>query len=446
MAACTTALALSFSPYLMAAEGVKKEGRFTVKAEGATWMADETKLLRKFDLHLQWWTLLGEPIEYYDFRWYLNDHYWLPDGGGKVTRFQLKKYPDLLKRFDAIRPRKVDLLITGNFSNEEQGKKTAPLILAPFYSRGNFKFLRTEFAYFIPDRKLMITRSGEVGHGIVPGSPWDWDEFLQYKVFYQGNTTFEALVKDNNGTHNGAEKLNESSLQYRRRQLREVFRAATKVELFVQVVNIEWPMNELQSIATRYKEYENGEKEPPPKEVVKKRVKKEAGSLTEYSKDDFWSAPDPELDPRVEIFKVGDKTGVRNKSTGETVIPPAKDKRLKVVGDKYIVIETGGKQLRECGENFTETIMMAVLHDASGNVRVDTEFAFYSLRLNSQEEIVVRRPKCYESVEIDRNVAPGQWYMPEYQKYERGTRVTYDPRTFSVVGSDSYREIVPMYR
>lgn len=435
----TTVLVTSVPSFLQAAEGVKKEGRFTLNAKGTPWIEDETQLLRKFDLHLQWWTLLGEPIEYYDFRWYLNDQYWLPDGG-RITRNELKKYPDLLKRFDAIRPRRMDLLITGSFSNDDKGKQTAPPVVAPFYSRGNYKFLRTEFAYFIPDRKLMITRSGEVGHGIVPGSPKDWEYFLQYPIFYDGVTMFESLVKDNNGLRNGAEKLDESSLQYRRKQLREVFREATKVEVFVQIANIEWPMSELQAIAQRFREYESGEREPTPQEIVKERVEKEAGSLTEYSGDEFWSVPDPELDPRIEIYQVGKKSGVRNKSTGETIIPPGKYRELRVIGEKYILTEVGVKTIHQCGEDFTETVWMAVLRDAKGVVRIDRKFALTSAKMNKRNQIVVLRPRCYEYVEIERDVAPGQWYMPESRKYQRGTRFTYDPGTFSVVGSEPYRE------
>lgn len=72
-------------------------------------------------LLFQWWTLLGDPVEKYGFKWLTSGYYEVmyEEKGQMVTksisRSDLVKYPDLLKKFDRIEPLNVDVEI--NFSS-----------------------------------------------------------------------------------------------------------------------------------------------------------------------------------------------------------------------------------------------------------------------------------------------------------------------------------------
>jgi len=54
--------------------------------------------MESFELGFEWWTLLGEPLEIYHFRWKASDSDTINNKTCK--RADLVKYPDLLKRYD----------------------------------------------------------------------------------------------------------------------------------------------------------------------------------------------------------------------------------------------------------------------------------------------------------------------------------------------------------
>lgn len=337
---------LSYTTTFSQGTAVKEDGRFSVTIEtsgtGTLNEVDETKLLKGFDLAIQWWTLLGEPIEYYDFRWFASDHYKLD--GRRIFRSDLEKYPDLLKRFDNLRPSEISILLTGSYGESSKGIRKAPADLAPFYSSGTYKFLRhTEFKYLVKNTKLMISKSGKIGSGIVPGSPRDWEHFIQYRAFIHPNSpTLWNLVKDNKYLNNTAD-LSEDELDYRRKQLKKVFQTAKQVRLHAEIAHIKWPEYELRAIAERYEQYENGEQEPSPKEIVEQRINEEVAQIAEYKADDFWSEPEIIEQPELVIFEDYNasgyqKYGVRDKKTGRVILEN-KYEVIKVLDDVIVAAE-----------------------------------------------------------------------------------------------------------
>ncbi|WP_440998513.1 hypothetical protein [Fodinibius sp. SL11] len=228
----TTILCISYMNATgQGASGAKKDGRFTANVSGvAPLNVDKVGLMKGFDLRLQWWTLLGEPMEYYHFRWHTSNEYKID--GNWIKRTDLEKYPDLLKRFDNIRPIKVNLEIKGNFDGFVSNSETEndPKI-QPFFSSltsdGSFSN-HSDFRYRINDIRLMRAKSGVWGKAITPTSPLNWEHFLEFWIF----TKHVALTND---SLNDTKGLTEQELELRRNQMKTLFRESTQIiELYAE--------------------------------------------------------------------------------------------------------------------------------------------------------------------------------------------------------------------
>lgn len=121
----TKGLPTAVSPY---------PGKTDPMLERNSWMYSDDKLtavrgfVKDAVLIFQWWTLLGDPIEKYEFKWVTSGYYEVTyeEEGREVTksiyRDQLLKYPDLLKKFDHIEPVNVDVeisLSSGNIDDQD---------------------------------------------------------------------------------------------------------------------------------------------------------------------------------------------------------------------------------------------------------------------------------------------------------------------------------------
>lgn len=247
----------------------KEDGRFIASLKGGAPSSasgvETHEFFDGFELKLQWWTLLGEPIEYYDILWRATDRYEIetedcPPGVRvgtrcRISRGDLAAYPDLLKRFDALRPTKMYIRVDGSFDGQSH-----------------------DFSYIVTDPKLLITRSGKMGSGIVPGSPRHWEHFLQYRDYFPMGQGVSA--RENYGL-NGLENATDAAKESRRRVLQRIFQAANGVALTAYITHLEWPEVEMRSIAAKLDRYRQGEEDPP--EESPKNGDEEAAA------DDFWN-------------------------------------------------------------------------------------------------------------------------------------------------------------
>lgn len=301
-----------------ASSALKKDGRFTFQLErrgvGLEFARETGGLMKHFSLHIQWWTLLGEPVEYYDFRWESTGAYRI--GGRTIQRSQLKPYPDLLRRFDALRPTTIELAIHGR---ADGGRGESRRGVPPSFNgyKGNHAGYRkrqgqaydlyhlyADFEYRIPDRKLLYTRAGVTGKGIIPGSP-HWNRFLDWsgEKGYQTGDPKDAVLTERN---------------------KDFFRRAQEISLDAELVILEWPVREFQSIAEKFDRYESGEESPPPMDQVA-AARESVEKLEPYERDDYWSViPEPhqrELEPFEAPGVYGAvREGLRDKRTGEIVV------------------------------------------------------------------------------------------------------------------------------
>lgn len=282
--------------------------RFRGKVVGYPSEKDEVGLMKNFTLDIQWWMFLGEPMEFYGFEWTANDHFFID--GSKIARTQLIKYPDLLKRFDILKPSKMTLELVGG---------------------GEAKMgLNEVFVYRIPDYKVLYFKAGVSSENLSPDSPETWYQFWKWgdeatDINFQYKH-IDAIYQNSENTFNN---LTEEAKKAIIKTYKAKFKEASSIIITDLKAHLEWPTQELKSIAKLYKEYESGEKQASPLEEIEKAEKKIAKETT-YTKDDFWGDVADTEKPivEVEIYDAGVSNGrwqgegLREKNSKKVLIEP----------------------------------------------------------------------------------------------------------------------------
>lgn len=236
-------------------------------------------------LTMDWWTLFGEPVENYNFQWTSTRKYHISEYGGRlnmtVTRDMVSKYPDLLMRFDAIKPLDIKFKIYWKH-NEEAYKKN----LHYLFSSGNLNQSVTTNVntglLFEPSGKEPLSVPGiRQGKGL---------QFIDQKFdSYQHYDLNEEQKKSWIVEFNKTNKI--------------------IIDQFF-VSDIKWPVGEMKAIAELYEQYENGEKKPSPMEIVNEEVRKNQ-NLTAYNNNDFWGDAFISDSKKLEIFKNANTIGIK---------------------------------------------------------------------------------------------------------------------------------------
>ena len=303
---------------------VKKEnGRYKglLHLTGNTLSADQTGLINSISLHFEWWTLFGEPVEIYHIQWEASSHF--DYEGVSYYKTQLAKYPDLLERFNNLKPTDIVIRLNGSASGEKMDRgmmRKDPAYYSqviPETDRRKYSHIFSGgFTYDVIGAKVMTAKAGRLGKGLVPGSP-SWFDFFVWGGHFgegqQGDPSDEALTE----------------------VLKKMFVNSTEIKLFGSLVLIEWPEKELETIATLYKQYESGEKEPSPKEAVEEGME-DIRKMQTYQGDDEWAAPIVNVVPEVFTSTATGKMGYIN-DHNKVIIDPVYDEALPFVNNKAIV-------------------------------------------------------------------------------------------------------------
>lgn len=210
-------------------------------------------------LTMEWWTLFGEPVENYNFQWTTSGRYQVYQEGGAgytVERNKLAKYPDLLLRFDAIKPLDVKFVIYWRFDFD-----TYKRIHSSFSAGFNYNVTTNveEGLLFEPSGKNPLS---------VPGIRKGKGENFIDKKF-------------NNHQHY------EIYAEAKKSWLQEFNQAKNITIDQFHIISARWPVKEMLTIATLFEQYEKGVKKPSPLEIVNQELNKNQG-LTAYNNNDFW--------------------------------------------------------------------------------------------------------------------------------------------------------------
>jgi hypothetical protein len=247
------------------------------------------------------WTLTGEPVQDFTFSWKRRPgalHIGscaIGDRTVSVSSAMLAKYPDLLKKFNAVKPVSVEL-DADIYLDAARGKK-----------------------HIKPD---FISPAGKAGVSMSPDSP-DWADF--YESIYGYDTTDKAT---------------------RANIHRKAWREAKSVELRdPKIVKIEWPESELQAIADEY-----GKRERP-KEKAKKGRKEPALNPLEKAEAAVGTAPETSRSPAtaaspLERMKAGINSPEKQRGSENPLEKAARLKEAEVARQEQVRIAAEKEKAR----------------------------------------------------------------------------------------------------
>lgn len=228
-------------------------------------------------LAIDWWTLFGEPAEQYLFTWKAKDYYEIVslDATGSNTikrtvyKNDLTKYPDLLLRYENIKPTEIEFEIQWGLEDKDVFDKTGMSFISYYGVKNSFKTK-------VSSASILIEPSGKTPFG-VPG-------------IRQGKG--EAFL--------GLEK------NFPKDKLQGLMQMFTKAPYqyinAVIVTKIKWPVSEMKAIADKYDQYERGEATPSPTQIINEELRKNQ-NLTAYNNNDFWGdAYEDDNIKKLEIF------------------------------------------------------------------------------------------------------------------------------------------------
>lgn len=262
-------------------------------------------LIQSAAMQVDWWLLFGEPTEQYEFQWVSSGYYDIvfTDKKGKaintrISKDNLAKYPDLLKRFNNLAPIALDFEISWRIGSQTDADREA------FKQRYNLlgsigssmPHVNTNFKTTVKNSGLLFEPSG-IKPFAVPGI----------------------------GGGKGRDYLGLAA-NYDETKLSQIF-AYWKISTGQVIQNFsatknDWPIDEMKAIAEKYLAYENGEEEPTPKEEIAKADEINKNTKA-YAKDDFWgdAVEERKLNIKhsdVDGLTIGDKN-IPNKDLGLNV-------------------------------------------------------------------------------------------------------------------------------
>lgn len=262
----------------------KKEGRFTTQldvSEIDIGVMDKSGLVKQMIFGVEWWSLMKEPVYKYLFRWKRGSSVYSPKEMFWIDATKLSKYPDLLKRYQQLKPTfiEVELLFIFEFGDEYTNQNQAfsqtlpSCIRASSYAQiagKTFYFPKTTGTVDInSNTNFYIAKAGKTGNELVPGS-CDWKQFLK---FNNASSAWDPCSVENTTIY-------------------KIFKQATKVSLSAQLKRIKVPEKEIDALAKAYKEKEK--KEADEDEALEKEIDQDdENSRKEIDKDkaNDWDSP-----------------------------------------------------------------------------------------------------------------------------------------------------------
>jgi len=262
---------LYHTAYTQTVINIDSDSRFTGKIKGE-YYDDPTGMLQDFTLGMEWWKLLGEPIENYGIMWNTSGSFKTEIEGKPYTlsRTSLEKYPDLQKRFDYMTP-SIDVVIYGTANGKTVSVRRGTVFAhSSFYGKGSaYKkdgksydpyTLQAPFLYEIKDVNFLVGKSGKMSYSLSPGSPKSWNYFLSWKQrtsnYMAPNTTFDYLVL--NKSDYDYSKLSTAAREDLDGKLNYLYSQTSSFTIKAQITNLKWPEYEMKSIIKEYLKRENG--------------------------------------------------------------------------------------------------------------------------------------------------------------------------------------------
>jgi len=280
-----------------------KEKCFDVKISRNT----DRKFLDNFSsfaVRVRLWSLMGDPVLFPSFQFSLNKN-GLSGNSHYVNYQDISKYPDLVKRYNSIRPTSVNMVIGLGLNKEDR------------FDPGAYAFVNiTNNDFTIPGSEKSVSvnspTSKSWGETMILENRDEtryYDDNIeypkQYLPFEKGNSQEEYYLN----ILSSAEIVSDKAYVKLSGGTGSVRKNGPDASNFF--FDIKWPTEEIDAIYELFKEYENGNQKPPSEVVEELLSNKE---VMQYNKTDEWSEPFEDELSDVESFCDGGNrvTGLKN--------------------------------------------------------------------------------------------------------------------------------------
>lgn len=361
-------------------------------------------------LFMDWWTLFGEPVENYNFQWTSTGQYYISEYGGRlsttVTRDRVAKYPDLLMRFDALKPLDIKFIIYWKHNNEAYKNRLHYTFSSSNINHSVSTSIATGLLFEPSGREPLSVPGIRQGKGL---------EFIDKKF--------------DNYQHYS---LNE---EQKKSWLNEMNKANSITIDKYYVTEIRWPVEEMKAIAELYEAYEKGEKKPSPVEEVQAALSQIQGTQP-YTRNDFWGETDEVKKDTLIYTRVNEKMGIVN-GYGKTIVPASYKEISQNKQRNLFIAHTEGKRYQRPNERaYVQFPLHSDIYSAKGKLLLTYSNA-YAQFVDSVNCILVRTPTGVTLVDAETIQTLFQVSYPnpytEHQGYFHGITIPSDiVQTFPV--------------
>ncbi|CAL1519634.1 hypothetical protein [Chitinophaga sp. MM2321] len=318
--------ALSLLPNTKLAEGLPKirspyPGQTDPLADPDKWHGKEGAMARGMlgdaVLCFEWWTTGETPLERYKFDWTSSGYFevlYANDNGlntlKRINRNDLKKYPNLLQRFDNITPLSVDFEFNFNTGDKPEQEyydfRKRYNIMEDLGSAG----YAIDYTRTLSGTSILYKFSRDKQDWTSPSIVYSWYDFI-----------------------NIPENLSDKKSRFV-----ELFKMGRSLSITsFKIARIEWKVDEMIEIAQKYTNYENGKEKPSVFDQVKE------GKNETKSGGGFWDETDM-VDADTESFYDSNTRlyGIKT-SKGRVLKTPAFDHIVKSTKQKYYLARKGNE-------------------------------------------------------------------------------------------------------
>lgn len=313
----------------------------TVKVSSEEVSRRTSGFVRELEVSFKWAGFFGQPVESYALRWQMGEVI-RQSGKPPLRRSDLEKYPDLLERFDDLKPTEIIL-------NTQVLAYSAQLTPENWRDYQPNNYARSSNPYFAQGIKtisrvphLVIRRSGELGTDIIPSSPKNTQSFIEWNYLPSGADAEEAA----SNTLNLADRLRVGTLAIN--QIEVPFAAIDRIQ-------DEYLKREKEEAEEEEDDFWGDEEEGEPEEEPQENTSEdddfwgdedeqvEAQSKNTPNDDDFWACPDQSNDcwkkPEPKVTPAKGSASVDD-TNGEIVVYFGREGRED---DRHAVLNANGQ-------------------------------------------------------------------------------------------------------
>lgn len=353
---------------------------------------------RSGTLVVDWWTLF-EPTENYIFQWESSGSYEV--NYRKVNRSELSKYPDLLKRFDALKP--LDIQFEIDWKLNEASYDNLPQTFKEINRAGQLTISTHTRWVTTAIKNGMLFEAAGVKPYSVPGiRGGNGTEFIEASAYQHSQYSSEP-------------RSTPITDQDKKAWVQQFNKAPHIIIESYRITSIKWPVGEMKAIKDLYDQYEKGEKEPTPLEQVEEALA-QSEKLSAYNGEGFWGEAYEEERINLEIEKDREGRYVVKNNGKVTYTTSLNRAELSLIDPnlKYLKLSNWYTEAEKYYKNYVGPLSATYLIDYKGNIQsIDGKTLFDRIGMGSD---VIELYSYRDIFNYVKQAASGSYLEDEYKK------------------------------